>query len=215
MVSLTVQCLYKRKWVAVLPLLILYVLLPGITVMFFCHYQNDYDRFLQVVIQQLHVWIPMMGAWWILVLFHDFVDCEGNELLYLFHGIGFFFKTVVLVLALYSAFSTPLCFFYVLKFQTGMFLMLQLFLETAAMVSFAFFVCFLLQNTGACFLLIVAYCVYILLFDTTGILGFLSIFSLDTNISAENIIRLRNTGIVSLCSFFAGLACTRIRRVYK
>lgn len=215
MMSLTLQRLCKRKWVAVLPLFVLYALLPGITIMFFYHYQDDYDKFLQVVIPQLHVWIPMMGAWWIIVLFHDFVDCEGNELLYLFHGTDYFLKTVVLVVVMYSMFGAPLCLFYEIKYETGMFLLLQLFLETVAIISFAFFLCFLLQNTGACFLIIVAYCLYMLLFDTTGILEFLSIFSKDANISTSNIIRLRNTGIVTGVFFCSGLVCSRIRCSYK
>lgn len=215
MIELTLQCLYKKKAIALFPILILYVLLPVLIKMFFYHFQDEYDRFLLLVTQQFHVWIPITGVWWIIVLFHDFVDCEGNELLYRLHGTKYFFCVAGFVIILHSIISAPLCIFCISKYEIGFFLMIQLFLETVTILSLAYFLCFFLQNTGACFLIIVAYCLYMVLFDTAGILDFISIFPCDNYGNEEEIIRLKNMGIATGIFLFLGTICSRIRRVYK
>jgi len=107
MSDLTLQRLRKKKAAAMLPLVVLYLFLPGIILLFHFHYREEPEVFQRIVLQQLHVWIPLFSGWWILLLFHDFVDCEGNELLYLYPQAIGFFEIVLPVICIVQCGSHP------------------------------------------------------------------------------------------------------------
>lgn len=198
-----------------LPLAVLYLLLPGIILMFNFHYREEPEVFQRIVLQQLHVWIPLFSVWWILLLFHDFVDCEGNELLYLYHKPLYFLKSLCLSSVLYSV-AVTLFFVVFQRFvPVGFFVLLQLVVEIFVISSLAYFLCFLLQNTGACFLLITAYSFYIILFDQLRILRFMSIFPENAAAGADNIRLIQMSLSAAMLFLAAGFICSRFRRILK
>lgn len=198
-----------------LPLAVLYLLLPGIILMFNFHYREEPEVFQRIVLQQLHVWIPLFSVWWILLLFHDFVDCEGNELLYLYHNPLYFLKSLCLSSVLYSV-AVTLFFVVFQRFvPVGFFVLLQLVVEIFVISSLAYFLCFLLQNTGACFLLITAYSFYIILFDQLRILRFMSIFPENAAAGADNIRLIQMSLPAAMLFLAAGFICSRFRRILK
>lgn len=212
---LTLQRLRKKKAAAMLPLAVLYLLLPGIILMFNFHYREEPEVFQRIVLQQLHVWIPLFSVWWILLLFHDFVDCEGNELLYLYHKPLYFLKSLCLSSVLYSV-AVTLFFVVFQRFvPVGFFVLLQLVVEIFVISSLAYFLCFLLQNTGACFLLITAYSFYIILFDQLRILRFMSIFPENAAAGADNIRLIQMSLPAAMLFLAAGFICSRFRRILK
>ncbi len=213
--NLILQRLRKKKAAAVLPLLVLYLFLPGIILLFYFHYNEEPEVFQRIVLQQLHVWIPLFSVWWILLLFHDFVDCEGNELLYLYHMPLDFLRSLCLSFVLYSV-AVTLFFVAFQRFvPVGFFVLLQLIAEICVISSLAYFLCFLLQNTGSSFLIIAAYCFYVILFDQLGILRFLSVFPESAESVAENIALIRNSLTAAFLFAAAGLICSRFRRIFK
>lgn len=215
MVYLTLQRLRKKKAAALLPLAVLYLFLPAMTALFYFHYKEEQEIFLRVVMQQLHVWIPLFSSWWIILLFHDFVDCEGNELLYLYHKPSYFLKVLSLSFLLYS--GAVSLFFVVFRIYVPgeRFVLLQLVTEIFVISSLAYFFCFLLQNTGSGFLMIAAYCIYIILFDHLRILSFMSIFPESGTASPENITLMGKSFLAAVLFLAAGLICSRFRRILK
>ena len=215
MSDLTLQRLRNKKAAVMLPLVVLYLILPGLILLFHFHYREEPEVFQPIVLQQLHVWIPLFSAWWILLLFHDFVDCEGNELLYLYHRPLDFLRSFCLSFVLYSV-AVTLFFVVFQRFvPVGFFVLLQLVVEIFVISSLAYFLCFLLQNTGSCFLIIAAYCFYVILFDQLGILRFLSVFPESAEAVAENTALIRNSLTAAFFFAAAGFISSRFRRILK
>ncbi len=94
-------------------------------------------------------------------------------------------------------------------------MLLQLVVEIFVISSLAYFLCFLLQNTGSCFLIIAAYCFYVILFDQLGILRLLSVFPESAEAVAENIALIRNSLTAAVLFVAAGLISFRFRRIFK
>lgn len=215
MIYLTFVRLRKKKALAFVPFFVLYVFLPILSILFQYHYRDSQEEFLRVVTQQLHVWIPMFSSWWPILLLNDFFDSEGNELLYLYHSPLYFLGAQCLSVFLYS--GAIVLFFCVFQMLVSfeIFVLAQLMIESLVISSLTYFLCFLLQNTGAGFLIVIVYCIYINLFDNLNLLSFMSIFPQESMVTQENIELLKGSGLAALIFMGGGFVCSLLRKGYK
>lgn len=94
------------------------------------------------------------------------------------------------------------------------FILGQLSTETLCVVALTYFSAFLLLNTGGCLLVSIGYCVYIKMFDTLHVFGFMSIFPCLEEFLVWEVGSVRNALVVAIVLNAAGMVCMKFRRKY-
>lgn len=215
MLRLTFARLQKKKVMALVPLVVSFVLLP-VMGLFFCRQnEGDMEEAVREFTLQMHVWIPLFSAWWGLILFQDFFESGGNELLYLYHHPTYFLKIQCVAVLLYS-FCIIACFLICRQFMPlEWFLVVQLTTEAFFAAALAYFLYFAFLNTGAGLLIVAAYCIYINLFDTLGMLNFISVFPKYSNNTTENVRLIGCSYLSALIFLVLGFLCSEFHKEYK
>lgn len=219
MLRLTLARLQKKKVMALIPLFVSFVLLP-LMGLFFCYrYEGDTQGAVREFTLQMHVWIPLFSAWWGLVLFQDFFESGGNELLYLYHHPPYFLKIQCAAVLLYS-FCIAACFLICRQIcrqfiPLEWFLVVQLLAESFFAAALAYFLYFAFLNTGAGLLIVAAYCIYLNLFDTLGMLDFISVFPKYSDITAENVRLIECSCLSALIFLVLGFLCSKFHKDYN
>lgn len=215
MILLTFARLRKNKVMVLVPLLICCVALPAMGLFFRQQSENSMEEAVRALAIQLHVWIPVFSTWWGIALFHDFFESGGNELLYLYHRPAWFLKIQCVAMLAYSL-CILACFIICRQIlPLAWFLFIQLAAEAFFAAAFAWFLSFALLNTGVGLLTVAAYGIYINLFDTLGLMDFMSIFPKDSLMTRENV-RLAVCSVLWSLFFLAlGFFCSKFRREYK
>ena len=148
MISLLWARLRKRKAMIVIPIFIIGILVPIMCFYFSVLYVEEPERIVEEVIALLHTCIPMTGCWWIILLYQDFFEWEGNELLYYYHSWRQLIKEYIFVVAVYVGVSGFIVFCIQQTIEFPLFVIGQLSVETVFIASLTLFSSFLLQNTG-------------------------------------------------------------------
>lgn len=215
MVKLALKQLIKKKIMFFLPLFFLGGVLPLLSVFLYRNFENDYEEFISNITLQMHVWIPMFSAWWGILLFNDFFENEGNELLYMYYRpvhllVEQLFVSLLYVIALILFFSLFQHFVDVEKF-----LLVQLIAESLVISSAVYFLCFAFQKTGVGLLMAVTYCIYLNLFDSLKLLKFLSIFPESSIADTENVGVIKISVFISFLFLCSGFLSSKICRTFK
>ena len=147
MFSLLWARLRKRKAMIVIPIFIIGILVPIMCFYFLVRYVEEPERIVEEVIALLHTCIPMAGCWWIILLYQDFFEWEGNELLYYYHSWRQLIKEYIFVVAVYVGVSGFIVFCIQQTIEFPFFVIVQLSAETVFIASLTLFFSFLLQNT--------------------------------------------------------------------
>lgn len=215
MLYLTFARLRKKKAMVLVPLLMLCILLPAMSLFFWRQNEGDMEEAVRIFTRQMHVWIPIFSAWWGLVVFHDFFESGGNELLYLYHHSPYFLKVQCMAMLLYS-FCISACFLICRQIMPiEWFLLVQLTAEAFFTAALAYFLVFVFLNTGVGLLTVAAYCIYINLFDTLGMLDFMSVFPKESFATPENIQLVGRSCQSALVFLVLGFLGSKFRREYK
>lgn len=215
MVKMYVVQMTKSKIRFIVPIVVLLVLLPVIIGTIVTSSGNSGDVKQAEIIRQLHVWIPLFSGWWTIVFTTDFFSSDGNELMYLFHKQFYVFGGQMAVLIIYLLLVSGGYCLYGAVCPMEEVVLWQLLLESAMVCSLTFFTCFLLQNTGAALMISVLYCLYLNLFDSLNMFGFLSVFPQEMQFAAWDP-GIAAKAIVGTVVFLAGgTLLFRVRRVYK
>ena len=95
------------------------------------------------------------------------------------------------------------------------FILGQLTAETLCVAAMTYFFAFLLLNTGGCLLVSIGYCVYINMFDTLDLFGFMSIFPRPEEFLVWDGGRVRDALVAAAVLNAVGVVCMKFRRKYK
>lgn len=215
MVKLAFKRLIKRKIMFLVPLFMMGVVLPLISVFFYRQNADLYETFVSDVVLQMHVWIPMLSAWWVILLFNDFFENEGNELLYIYFRPGQLLAEHILVTLLYGVCVVIFCVVFRMFVLFEIFVMVQLLAESFAISSAVYFLCFAIQKTGVGLLMAMAYCVYLNLFDYLKLLRFLSVFPESRVADEKNVELVKSCMIISVLFLVLGFLLSKFRRTFK
>lgn len=215
MVFLTIARLKKKKMLFLIPLLVLGIVLPVLIAIIIHQNAGDVQMAKAEIFRQLHVWVPMFATWWTILVFQDFFEHEGNEILYLYHSPLQFLKDQCLVQLWYV--MVVCVFFCAIYRSVGLegFVLLQLLMESLFIGSLTYFLCFLFQNSGGTLLIVIAYSIYLNLFDSLKMFQFMSVFPEKLMRTQEDVRRIYACIILSLFFVTGGFVCSKIRRVYK
>ncbi len=215
MISLLWARIRKRKTMIVIPIFIIGIFVPIMSYYFSVQYVKEPERIVEEVIALLHTCIPMAGCWWIILLYQDFFEWEGNELLYYYHSLRQLIKEYIFVVAVYIGISGFIIFCIQQTIDFPFYLIGQLSAEIMFIASLTLFSSFLSQNTGGSLLIVLAYCVYLNHFDSLGIFQFMSVFPQREEFLYFNVGLLKNALISSGIMSVLGSACIGWRREYK
>lgn len=215
MFYLTLARLKKKKLLFLVPFLVMGVLVPALIMLII--YQNGGDIWLARtdIFRQLHVWIPMFAVWWTILVFQDFFEHEGNEILYLYHSPVQLLRDQCLVLVWYIM---TIGFFWLLFYRFagfGEIVLIQLVLESLFIGNFSYFLCFFLQNSGGTFLIVLAYCIYLNLFDSLNLFRFMSVFPEDVVVAQTDVRRMYMSAVLAVLFLMGGFVSSQLRHVYK
>lgn len=215
MFYLTLARLKKKKLLFLVPFLVMGVLVPALIMLII--YQNGGDVLLARtdIFRQLHVWIPMFAVWWTILVFQDFFEHEGNEILYLYHSPVQLLRDQCLVLVWYIM---TIGFFWLLCYRLtglGETVLIQLVLESLFIGNFSYFLCFFLQNSGGTYLIILAYCIYLNLFDSLKLFQFMSVFPEGYAETQQDARRMYMCAVLSVFFMIGGFVSSKLRHVYK
>lgn len=213
MVKLALKRLIKKKIMFFLPLIMMGVVLPLLSVFFYRHDAGDYEEFISNITLQMHVWIPMFSAWWVILLFNDFFEGEGNELLYIYFRPRQLFAEHIFFVILYVASIVVIFSLFRIFFDLEIFVLFQLMAESLVISSATYFLCFAFQKTGVGLLMAMVYCIYLNLFDNLKLLKFLSVFPESSVADAENMELIKISVIFSLLFLCFGFLLSKFRRI--
>lgn len=215
MVKMYLVQMTKNKIRFIVPIVVLLVLIPAMIGTIVSSSGNPDDVKMADVIRQLHVWIPLFSGWWSIVFTADFFSSDGNELMYLFHRQIYVFGGQMAALIFYLLLVCGGFCLYGEICPMEEVVLWQLLPESAMVCSLTFFICFLLQNTGAALMTSVLYCIYLNLFDTLNMFGFLSVFPRDMQSAVwdQGMAVKAIAGTIVFLS--AGTLLFQVRRVYK
>ena len=203
----------NKKWLCLVPVFILGALLPLSIAVILSDDAGEDDILLKIA-AQIHIWLPVCGAWWAVLLFHDFFEAEGNELLYLYHKKSQFIFEQTIFACLQMAVTAAVFGIVRHFFELPLFLAVQLLAEVAVISFLMFFLCFVFLNAGIGFTICAVYCLYINLFDPLRIMSFLSIFPEDSGASRQNVQLVVVNFVLAGVLAAAGTALSRVRYSY-
>lgn len=205
----------KRKLLILLPVLGAGIFVPLMCRYYCIHFADTPDEIIKNALTLMHTCIPMLVSWWIVLLYHDFFSWEGNELLYYYYSQPALLKQYVIVLLVYGLMETVV--FAVVGNMVDMpyFILGQLTAETLCVAAMTYFFAFLLLNTGGCLLVSIGYCVYINMFDTLDLFGFMSIFPRPEEFLVWDGGRVRDALVAAAVLNAVGVVCMKFRRKYK
>lgn len=215
MVKMYLVQMTKNKIRFIVPFVVLLVLIPAMIGTIVSSSGNSGDVKLADIIRQLHVWIPLFSGWWTIVFTADFFSSDGNELMYLFHRQIYVFwgQMAALIFYLLLVFGGFCLYGVICPIEEVV--LWQLLLESAMVCSLTFFICFLLQNTGAALMVSVLYCVYLNLFDSLNMFGFLSVFPREMqSVAWEPGIAVKAM-VGTIVFLLVGTLLFQVRRVYR
>lgn len=209
---------FKRcKGFVLLPIAVIGVVIPLMCRHYLVYYTGLGEPYQAVskTIALLHTCVPMMIAWWIVLLFRDFFNSEGNELLYYFYSQWELFKEYLILVCVYGVIAV-LVFLVVSRIVDIPFFVLgQLECETLCIAALSYFCAFLLLNTGGSLLVSIGYCVWLNLFDTLNLFGFMSVFPREEQYLVWNWKSVAAILAAAVVLNIFGILCMRFRRNYK
>ena len=177
-------------------------------------YNGDEQQKIQMVFIVVHTAIPLVRAWWTVIFHKNIIQDEGNELYRLYYKRK---DAVITELLLHIYFMLILFGFMYLTgafvVSIDVFLYIQVFTESICLASVCYMVCYLIGNVGAAFIIVSIYAVFINLFDSLGLLGSISIYPVDSQLSIGNVSLVAISGGISILTVTIGIiADDRINR---
>lgn len=205
----------KRKALILIPVFIIVVFIPLMCRHYTLRYADDPDEMLKNTLTLLHTCIPMLISWWIILLYQDFFSWEGNELLYYYYPQPKLLSLYGAALFAYGLMEAGVFAAVRHIIDLPLFVLGQLAAETLFVAALTYFFAFLLLNTGGSLLVSIGYCVYLNMFDTLNLFGFMSIFPRPEQFLIWDGARVKHTLIIAVILDIAGMICMKYRRKYK
>ncbi len=215
MIKVDLVRMIRNKLGALAPILLLYVVLPALIWGITAISGGTDEAQKSDVLRLLHLWIPLFSGWWALMYANDFFSNDGNEIMFLLHKGHHVLASQVCYMVLYLVLLVGSFQIYTRLCPMETTVLWQLLTESIMLCNFTFCGCFLFQNTGASFMLVVIYCVYIIMFDYLHMFDMISIFPRDyANVIWEPQVAGKSL-VAGVVFCVAGMWFYCKRRVYK
>ena len=189
---------FKRcKGFVLLPIAVIGVVIPLMCRHYLVYYTGLGEPYQAVskTIALLHTCVPMM--------------------LYYFYSQWELFKEYLILVCVYGVIAV-LVFLVVSRIVDIPFFVLgQLECETLCIAALSYFCAFLLLNTGGSLLVSIGYCVWLNLFDTLNLFGFMSVFPREEQYLVWNWKSVAAILAAAVVLNIFGILCMRFRRNYK
>lgn len=215
MVKSTYWLLKNLKIFFFIPVFVVIVYFPIASFYLYDAFNDSLNLFFINIHQRFFLFFPLFSVWWTIFVLKEFMDAQGNELLYIYNKPKHIMKIQLLICLLYSLNVAAYMLVFNFIFSNHFFIMIQLLICSFTMCSFAFFVSLLFNSTGIALLLSVTYCIFLNLFDLDNVLSFISIFPNTFEINMESLIHIVCVFLVGIIFNASGYLISKFKKLYN
>ncbi len=193
MVRVTYCLLKNLKLFYFIPIIVTLVYMPFISVYFYYSVDGQTEIYFKMMFEQFQLFLPLFSVWWVIFVLKEFMESEGNELLYLYNKPLYLLRIILLLFTLYVLHTSAFLFVFHLVFGEHLFVVLQIAVSCFTMCALAYFISFALRSTGVALLFSIAYGVFLNLFDLDRNLAGVSLFAQTKELTNISMLRLALT----------------------
>lgn len=141
-----------------LPFIINYLFIPFIVVISFQKYGTEGQILYSTILLYSQYFTPVFSAWWIIFVFMEPIEGDGNELLFMDNKVKLddFFR----LLFLYILSIVPPFIVYTSFYSSMVFEYIRIIIECVLFASLAYFLIFLFRSITAAMISIILYCFF-------------------------------------------------------
>ena len=215
MIKPTYWILRNLKLFYFVPVIIVLVYMPLMGLSLYKTYHMSIDVFFKNMFKQFQLYIPLFSVWWTVFTLKEFMETDGNELLYLYNKPIYILKMQLLVFGLYALHILVFMLGFNLIFGGHYFATLQLIISSFAMTGFAYFISFAFKSTGVAFLFCIVYSITLNVFDRDRHFSSISVFPETREVTQLSVVHIVLVVVAGVVLFSAGFLVSKVRKSYK
>lgn len=195
-----------------IPVIIVLVFLPILTIGI-TYMVGDVEGSRILVFREIEKFVPLLSLWWIVFIFKEYVEGDGNELLYCVGGSGKVKLTQVLLAFFWYVTHIGALFLGYSIFWDNIFLeFLKIVIQCFFFTSSFYMLIYTLKSTTISFMLLLVYKLFAL-FTNSGISNYISVFEKGEHINLS-IIATKYLIVLIVAFFFLIIGVRKNKRFY-
>ncbi len=187
------------------PIFVLFILIPVLTAGM-VKMSGSVGNAYFLVFREIEKYIPIFSVWWITFIFREFIEGEGNEVLYCTGKSSGVKVYQVLTMFVWYIFHVSILFLGYSMFWDNVFLeYVKTVIQSFFFTSFAYMLIYVLRSTTISFMLLFVYELF-MLFINSEIVKYLSIFQKGEIMAVDSFLqKYLLIIIISIMLIFAGV----------
>lgn len=211
----TCRSLKNLRFFYFIPVIINLLYMPFMSFLMYQSYYDNIDIYYRIMSNQFNLFLPIASVWWSVFTLKEFIESDGNEVLYLYCKPLYILKMQLLVFSIYGLHLVVFMLGFNLFFDGFYFVIVQLLVSSFALCSFVYFVSFALKSTGVALLLSIVYSMFLNVFDLDKKLVVISIFPQTTQITKSSLLNVFFVFVLGVIMYLLGLLISKNKLVYK
>jgi len=203
--------LHSLRWFFLIPVLVVYGILPLINAVMIVATSSNIMVAAQQVLEDAQKIISLFVVWWPMLVLKEYLNAPGNELLFVFlKRSNRLFTRMLMLWGAYLFFATPAFVAYALMFKGYYGLPLAVASQSLLFLSFAYMLAIIFKNTFLPIIISVLYAVGCFVFKV----GAFNIFVSDgLFFASEMTLKYAVLALLSVVFLLIGYICER--RIYR
>jgi len=160
----------------IVPLLFMYMIVPLINYTEIKIYGFG-DNLYENILETAQKFLPLFAAWWVIFILREYVEDEGNEVLYVYENMG---KTkvfdVLLIFFIYSLHIVPLFLMYTFFLDNMPMEMIKIIIQSFFFSSLAYCLMYLFRSSAITFMIVMIYNFLVTFYNERAFIENISIF---------------------------------------
>lgn len=158
-----------------IPLFILYIFLPILNIGMIYMTQSVENSYFWIF-KEAEKYIPILSVWWITFIFKEYIEGDGNEILYCINGLGKVKAFQIFLILIWYIMHVSILFIGYSMFLNNVFLeFLKTVIQCFFFTSLAYMLIYTLKSTTISFMVLLIY-ELLAIFTNSEIVNYISIF---------------------------------------
>lgn len=170
-----------------IPLILLYIFLPILSIGIVYIYESTENAYF-IIFKEVEKYIPILSIWWTTFIFREYIEGDGNEVLYCINETGKVKVSQIILIFLWYVVHVGILYLGFSIFWDNMILeFIKIVIQSLFFSSLSYLLIYTLKSTTISFMLLVIYELFMLFIDSE-IVNYISIFHYGENLTIETII---------------------------
>lgn len=170
-----------------IPLILLYVFLPILSIGIVYIYESTENAYF-IIFKEVEKYIPILSIWWTTFIFREYIEEDGNEVLYCINETGKVKVSQIILIFLWYVVHVGILYLGFSIFWDNMILeFIKIVIQSLFFSSLLYLLIYTLKSTTISFMLLVIYELF-MLFINSEIVNYISIFHYGENLTVKTII---------------------------